>query len=124
MRDDDFWGGGFLFWWINPGGRWNCRWFGREALEAVRMSGEGRHQRHTTLLGELIGVAVVYGVRGHQADAAVPVDSVVPTEEELAVCTSVFDRTEARREVRSILQGFKLRPGIWIVIRDVRTAMS
>jgi hypothetical protein len=44
--------------------------------------------------------------------------SVVPTEELLAMRTSVFDRTETRREVRSVLQGFKLRFGIRIVIRD------
>ena len=49
---------------------------------------------------------------------------VVPTEELLAMRTCIFDRTEARREVRSVLQGFELRFGIWIVIRDVRTAVS
>ena len=81
------------------------------------------HQGHTSLFGELNGVAVVHCVRGHQADAAVPVDSVVPTEEELAVCTSVFDRTEARREVRPIFQGFELRFGVRIVIRDMRPAV-
>jgi hypothetical protein len=35
----------------------------------------------------------------------------------------VLDRTEARWELGSILQGFELRLG-WILIRDVRRAVS
>src|SRR5450755_4315832 len=50
--------------------------------------------------------------------------SVVPTEELLAMRACIFDRPETRREVRSVLQGLKLRFGIRVVIRDVRTAVS
>jgi len=87
------------------------------------MSGEGCHQRHTALLGELICIAVVHRMRGHQTNAAVTVDGVVPTEEDLAVCTGVLDRTEACREVWPVLQGFELRFRVRIVIRDVRAAV-
>jgi len=38
--------------------------------------------------------------------------------------TCALDRTEARREVGSVLQGLELRFGIRIVIRDVRAAVS
>ena len=64
------------------------------------------------------------GGRSHQADAAVAVFVVVPVEELLAVSASVLDRAEAIGEVGSVLQGFELRLGVRIVIRDVRAAVG
>jgi len=87
------------------------------------MIGKSRHQGDATLFGELVGVAVVHGVRGHQANAAVTMHGVVPAEEHLAVRASIFDRAEACREVRPILQGFELRFGVRIVIRDMGPAV-
>jgi len=84
------------------------------------MSRKSRPQRDSALLSELVRVAVVHAVRGHQANAAVTMDSVVPTEEDLTVCTGILDRTEARREVWPIFHGFELGFGVRIVIRDVR----
>src|SRR5216683_7593632 len=87
------------------------------------MSCKCGHQGHSSLFGELNGVAVVHGVWGHQADAAVTMNGVVPAEEDLTVGASIFDRTEARREVWPVLQGFELRFGVRIVIRDMRPAV-
>ena len=49
---------------------------------------------------------------------------VVPVEEVLAVSAGVLDRAETIGEVRSVLQGFELRLGVWIVIRDMRAAVG
>jgi hypothetical protein len=47
---------------------------------------------------------------------------VVPPEELLAMRPRILDRAEARREVRSVLEGLELRLGIRVVVRDVRPA--
>jgi hypothetical protein len=39
--------------WIDPDGFWYLIRRGREPLEALRVGGEGRHQRDAALLGEL-----------------------------------------------------------------------
>ena len=96
--DDDFWLYDFLDGLIDPDGFWyliRCR---REALEALRVGGEGRHQRDTAFFGELPVMAVVHGVRRHHGDPAVTVDVVVPAEEHLAVRSGIFDRAEACRK--------------------------
>jgi hypothetical protein len=49
---------------------------------------------------------------------------VVPVEELLAVSASVLNRAETIGEVGSVLQGFELRLGVRIVIRDVRAAVG
>src|ERR1700688_1224201 len=49
---------------------------------------------------------------------------VVPTKKYLAMRPRVLDRPEACRKVGSVLQGFELRLGIRVVIRDVRPAVS
>ena len=53
------------------------------------MGFEGRHQRRVAFGGQLIGVD---GVRRHEADAAVTVHVVIPTEEHLAVSPRVLMR--------------------------------
>ena len=87
------------------------------------MIGKSCHQGGAALFGELISMPIMDGVGRHQADAAVTMNGVVPTEEHLAVRASIFDRAEARREVRPILQGFELRFGVRIVVRDMGSAV-
>ena len=74
------------------------------------MGGEGRHRRDAALFGELPVMPMVHGVGGHHGDAAVTVDDVVPAEEHLAMRSRMFDRREACREVRAILERLELRP--------------
>src|SRR3984885_8226886 len=66
----------------------------------------------------------MYGGGGHPTNSAVAMVMVVPAEELLAMSASIFDRAEAIREVRPVLQGLELRLGVRIVIRDVRAAMG
>jgi hypothetical protein len=49
---------------------------------------------------------------------------VVPTKEMLAVSASIFDRSEAIREVGSVLESFELRLRVRIIVRDVWAAVS
>ena len=88
------------------------------------MGGEGGIERDGALLGERRGGSVMDGGGRHQADPAVAMIMVVPVEELLAVSASVFDRAEAIGEVGSVLQGFELRLGVRIVVRDVRAAVG
>ncbi len=88
------------------------------------MCGKGRHQGGSAFHGELIRVAVMHSVGSHQADSAVTVNGVVPTEEHLAMSPSVLDRAEASREVGPILQGFELALRVRIIVRDMRPAVG
>src|ERR1700735_2735737 len=88
------------------------------------MSREGGIERNGAPCGELRGGSVIHGGRDHPANAAVAMVMVVPAEELLAMSASIFDRAEAIREVRPVLQGLELRLGVRIVIRDVRAAMG
>src|ERR1039458_817580 len=88
------------------------------------MGGERGIERDGALLGERRSGAIVDGGWGHQSDPAMAVFVVVPVEEVLAVSASVLDRAEAIWEVGSVLQGFELRLGVRIVIRDVRAAVG
>src|SRR6202140_4758650 len=88
------------------------------------MGGERGIERDGALLGQRRSGAVVDGGRWHQANSAVAVFVVVPVEELLAESASILDRAEAVGEVGSVLQGFELRFGVRIVIRDVRAAVG
>ena len=88
------------------------------------MGGEGGFEREDALRGERGRAAVVHGVGRHQCDAGMTMLGVVPAEKLLAMGTCIFDRSETRREIGSVLQGLELRLGIRIIIRDVRTAVS
>ena len=88
------------------------------------MGGEGGIERVAALRGECGRLAVVHRVRWHECDTGVTMLRVVPAEKFLAMRPCILDRAEARWEVRSVLQGFELRLGIRIVIRDVRPAVS
>ena len=88
------------------------------------MGGERGVERDGALLGQRRGGAIVDGGRRHQADSAVAVLMIVPVEEPAAVSASVLDRAEAIGEVGPVFQGFELRLGVRIVIRDVRAAVG
>ena len=88
------------------------------------MGGERGIERDGALLGQCRSGAMVDGGRSHQANSAVAVFVIVPVEELLAVCASVLDRAEAIGKVGSVLQGFELRLGVRIVVRDVRAAVG
>ena len=88
------------------------------------MGGERGIECDGALLGQRRGGAVVDGGRRHQADSAVAVLMIVPVEEPAAVSASVRDRAEAIGEVGPVFQGFELRLGVRIVIRDVRAAVG
>ena len=87
------------------------------------MGSERCIERDGALLGHRRSGAIVDGGRSHQANSAVAVLVVVPVKEPLAVSASVLDRAEAIGEVGSVLQGFELRLGVRIVVRDVRAAV-
>jgi len=55
------------------------------------MGGESRLERDAALLGELLIMPIVHGVRRHHGDTAVTVDGVVPAEEHLAIRSPVLD---------------------------------
>src|SRR5450759_4845577 len=88
------------------------------------MSDESGVQSFSALQVERDGLTVMDGMGCHVADAAVAVNAVVPLEELSAMRAGVFNRTEAFREGGSIFERFELRFRVWIVIRDVRTAVS
>ena len=117
------WVSDFLDGWIDPDGFWyliRCR---REAFEALRVCREGRDQRDAALFGELPVMSMVHGMRRHHGDPAVTMHSVVPAEEHLAVRSRMFDRTEARWELRPIFQGFELRLRVRVVVGDMGTTV-
>src|ERR1700690_2935986 len=113
-----------LFWWVDPSGGGQCGRLWGDALEADGMGSERGIEGDGALLGERPSSAVVDGGWSHQADTAVAMFVVVPVEKVLAVGAGVLDRAETIGEVRSVLQGFELRLGVWIVIRDMRAAVG
>src|SRR5450631_3446954 len=104
-----------LFWWVDPSGGGQCGRLWGDALEADGMGSERGIEGDGALLGERRSGAVVDGGRSHQADTAVAMFVIVPVEEVPAVSTGVLDRAETIGEVRSVLQGFELRLGVWII---------
>ena len=115
---------GLLFRWVDPGGSGENRRLRDDALKADGMGGERSIERDSALLGPCRSGAIVDCGRSHEADSAVTVFVVVPVEELLAVSASVLNRAETIGEVGSVLQGFELRLGVRIVIRDMRAAVG
>lgn len=103
---------------IHAGGRLR-----QAALEAQRIGLVGLLQNLGTLDAQGLGGAIVDGVRGHQAYAAVAVLLVVPVEETLTVSACALERAEALGEVGAVLQGLELRLRVRVVIRDMWTAV-
>src|ERR1700675_1511869 len=113
-----------LFWWVDPSGGGQCGRLWGEALEADGMCSERGIEGDGALLGERRSGAVVDSGRSHQADPAVEVFGIVPVKKGPGVSTGVLDRAETIGEVRSVLQGFELRLGVWIVIREMRASVG
>src|ERR1700691_1160915 len=88
------------------------------------MGGERGIERYGALVGQCCSGSIMDGGWSHQADAAGAVFMVVPVEEPLAVSAGGLDRAEAIGEVGSVFQGFELRLGVRIVIRDVWAAVG
>ena len=88
------------------------------------MGGKSGHQGDVAFRSELLGMSVVHSVRRHEADAAVTMHGVVPAKEDQAVCASVLDRAEPRREVGPVFQSFELAFLKRIIVRDMWAAMG
>lgn len=77
-------------------------------------------------LGELklqdLCCAMVEGLRGRRADAAMTILGVVPVEEAPVMWPGGLDRSEALEEVRPALQGLELR--FLFAISDVWSAVG
>ena len=72
-----------------------------------------------TLVADCLGQAVVDVDGGMQAQPAVAMFIVVPTEEGLAVPAGVLDRTEPAGEVGPVLQRLELGLAERVVVGDV-----
>ena len=83
------------------------------------MRGVGGGEDASAVGVDLLGVAVVDGRGGHQADAGVAVIVVVPVEELAAERSGVLDRVEPGGEPGPVLQRLELRFGVRVVGRGV-----
>ena len=72
------------------------------------MCGVGGVEYAGTLVADCLGEAVVDVGGGMQAQPGVAMFIVVPTEEDLAVSSGVFDRAEPTGEIGPVLQRFEL----------------
>jgi hypothetical protein len=88
------------------------------------MGGECGPKDGGAFVGPLSSEAVVYVVGREETDAAVAVLAVVPGEEVDAVRSCVLRRSEAFREIGTILEGLELRLGERVVVGDVRPRMT
>ena len=57
---------------------------------------------------ESVGAASMHALWGHQPDARVAVDGIVPQEEALAVGAGVFDAAELLGKVGTVCECFEL----------------
>src|SRR6202035_5252373 len=88
---------------------------GAASLEAVGVRGEGGVKRDAALLSQPSGRPEVHRLRGHQRDARVTVDAVVPLEEAPAMGPRILDGPEALRKVMPVFQSFELGLRVRIV---------
>ena len=72
------------------------------------MDFEGSIQGRRAGFQDLCCPSVVDILRPHECDATVAVLGVVPAEERAAEGPGVFQRTEALRKLRAVLQGLEL----------------
>ena len=75
-------------------------------------------------VAQCLGLSVVDAVRGHVGDARVPMLCVVPGEESLAVGACILKTAETPREVRAVFHRLELRFRVWVVVRNVRSAVA
>jgi hypothetical protein len=93
---------------IDPRGFGDRRRFGRFADEPFRVCGVGGGEYAGAFVADHLGQAVVDVGGGMQAQPTVAVFIVIPTEENLAVQSSLLDRAEPAGEVGPVLQRLKL----------------
>ena len=84
----------------------------------------GRIEYELTLLNDLAGLTIVNHGRGEHADTAMPMILVVPREETLRMGAAVLDRAKAIRKIGPVLEGPELAFREWIVIGNIRSAVS
>lgn len=96
--------------------------FGRFSDEPFGVCGVGGVEYAGALVANCLGHAVMDVSSGMQAQPAVAMFIVVPTEEDLAVSSGIFDRAEAAGEVGPVLQRLELSLAERIVVGDVRPA--
>ena len=84
---------------VYPRGFGDLGWFGRFADEPFGVCGVGSVEDAGALVADCLCEAVVDVSGGMQAQPAVAMFIVVPSEEDLAVSSGVFDRAEPAGEV-------------------------
>ena len=92
--------------------------------EALGMGRVGGHEHLLPLRADRGGLAEVHDGGREKSQAAVTVLVVVPGEEALAERAPVFERAEAIRELRTVLQGLELRFRERVVVGDVGAAVG
>ena len=108
---------------VDPRDFRDLRRFGRFADEPFRVFGVGGVEYAGTLVADGLGQAVVDVSGGMQAQPAVAMFIVIPTEEDLAVQSSFLDRAEPAGEVGPVLQRLELGLAERVVVGDVRSRM-
>src|SRR5512139_1435085 len=87
--------------------------------------GTGGSLKHVfSFLPDVLSLAVVNDLRGHQTNAGVVMLGVVPGEKGAAKPSGVFSTTEPLGELRPVLQGLELGLRIGIVVRDMRATVG
>jgi hypothetical protein len=99
---------------VDPGGGRQLGRDGRSTDEPFGVLGVGGVEHDGPGGMQVLGVAVVDGGGGHQADPGVAVGVVVPVHERAAVLAGVLDRVKPGRERGAVLQRLEvgLRVGV------------
>jgi hypothetical protein len=108
---------------VDPRDFRDLRPFGRFADEPFRVFGAGGVEYAGTLVADCLGQTVVDVGGGMQAQPAVAMFIVIPTEVDLAVQSSFLDRAEPAGEVGPVLQRLELGLAERVVVGDVRSRM-
>src|SRR5450432_4490365 len=87
------------------------------------MSQKGGIEDFLSLCKDERSLAVMDHGRGQKPQAGMAVLVVVPGKEGLAKCATGLDRSKAVRELGPVLHGAELAFRIWVVVRNMRTAM-
>ncbi len=95
--------------------------FADEAFGMTLVSGIENGLPFRDQLGRL---AVMHSGGRKQVQSGMVVLMVIPGKEVLAKAAGILDRAETVRVSRTIFHGFEVRFRKWVVVGDVRTAMS
>jgi len=108
---------GLLAWFVDPGRRGECAWFGVLVDEPFGVAGVGGGEHVGSDGLNAIGSSIVDVDGMVPGNAGVIMLGVIPPEETLAERSGSFDRTEAVGEVRPVLQGAEMRLAVGVVPR-------